>query len=154
MNNGKCIICNGQLTTGDANGICSNCAQLWSATAPIRSFDTGATRDTEEGKLDFEGFINPLVLYKYAEYMNKNRLMKDGTVRDSDNWQKGFGEKHLDVCMKSAFRHFMDMWMEHRGLESRDGLDEAICGLLFNVMAYYKKILYDRREDESVRKDD
>ena len=27
----------------------------------IRKFDTGADRDKEEGKLDFEGFLNPLI---------------------------------------------------------------------------------------------
>lgn len=119
----------------------------------IRRWESGATRDTNTDKLDYEGFINPLVLQAFAEYMHKNRFLKDGTIRDSDNWQKGFGEEHLSVCMKSAYRHFMDIWMEHRGLESREGIDNAICGLLFNIMAYYKKILYDRLETQKERFD-
>ena len=53
----------------------------------IRSFDTGATRDTEEGKLDYEGFFTPRVLEAYARYMNFNRTMRDGSIRASDNWR-------------------------------------------------------------------
>ena len=55
----------------------------------MREFETGATRDTNDGKLDFEGFLSPLALVRYAEYMNKNRIQADGKVRASDNWQKG-----------------------------------------------------------------
>ena len=38
--------------------------------------------------------------------------------------------------MKSGFRHFMDWWMNHRGLDSGVPTDEALCALLFNVMGY------------------
>lgn len=109
----------------------------------IREWESGGKRDTEEGKLDFEGFLSPLVIQRYAEYMNKHRTMADGSLRDSDNWQKGFGSltEHFKVCMKSLFRHFMDMWSAHRGYESREGMEEAICGILFNVMAYLHRIL-------------
>jgi hypothetical protein len=54
-------------------------------------------------------------------------------MRDSDNWQKGMGK---DVYIKSGFRHFMDWWMEHRGQDSREGLQDALCALLFNTMGY------------------
>lgn len=69
----------------------------------IRTFDTGATRDTDEGKLDFEGFLSPLALERFAEYMNKHRQQSDGSLRDSDNWQKGIPVKQY---MKSMWRHF------------------------------------------------
>ena len=100
-----------------------------------RTFDTGATRDTQDGKLDFEGFLSPLVMKRYAEYLNGHRTMKDGSTRDSDNWQKGIP---LDVYMKSAFRHFMDMWMIHRKWNPDLGsfMEDAMCGLLFNTMGY------------------
>ena len=114
--------------------------------ANIRQFDTGATRDTDNGKYDYAKFFSPIVLEKFAEYMHKNRLQKDGTMRDGDNWKKGFGDNHLDVCMQSLSRHYMDLWHEHDGYKSRDGIDDAICGVLFNVMAYYNKILNDRIE--------
>ena len=114
----------------------------------MREFESGATRDTDEGKLDYEGFLSPLVLKRYAQYMHKHRKQADGKLRDSDNWQKGFGDKHLDVCIKSLWRHFLDLWKEHRGLKSREGLDDAIGGILFNLMAYYHKILTDREKNK------
>jgi hypothetical protein len=108
-----------------------------------RSFSSGSIRDTDNDKIDYEGFLSPMVLQKFCEYMHKHRKMKDGTLRDSDNWQKLFGENHYDVCMKSLCRHFMDMWSEHRGLKSRDGMSDAMCGILFNAMAYMYKFYKD-----------
>ena len=110
----------------------------------MRNFDSGATRNSDEGKYDYEGFISPLVLERYAQYMNKHRKQADGKLRDSDNWQKGFGDKHLDVCMKSAWRHFMDMWKQHRGYKGHDTLEDSICALRFNLDAYLHKILKDK----------
>jgi len=104
----------------------------------MRQFDSGATRDTDEGKLDYEGFLCHRVLQRYAEYMNKNRIQADGEVRGSDNWQKGIPQ---EAYMKSAFRHFTEWWSQHRegvegGLQSVDAMHEAICALLFNAMGY------------------
>jgi hypothetical protein len=103
----------------------------------MRSFDTGATRDTAEGKLDYEGFLSPAVLRQYAKFMNMNRLQSDGKLRDSDNWQKGIP---MDVYMKSGYRHFNDWWAGHRKGASpmidRKPVMAALCGLLFNVMGY------------------
>lgn len=108
-----------------------------------RTFDTGATRDTDEGKLDFEGFLSPTVLELYAEYMHKNRFLRDGTVRDADNWQKGIPTREY---MKSGFRHFFDWWKLHRGLPARDDLETALCALLFNVMGYLHEILKEKQQ--------
>lgn len=102
-----------------------------------------ATRDDDTNKLDFEGFISPQVEHRFAEYMNKNRKTALG-IRDSDNWQSLFGEKHLDVCMKSGYRHFVDWKLFHRGLQGRDDIEDAICGLIFNANAYLFKLLNDR----------
>jgi len=114
-------------------------------TGTIRKFHTGATRDTEKGKLDYEGFLSPIVLHRFAEYMHKHRLQSDGTLRDSDNWQKHFGPDHFSICMKSLLRHTMDMWFEHRGLKSRDGIEDAMMAILFNVMAYADKYLKEKK---------
>lgn len=116
----------------------------------MRKFESGSTRDDDKEKLDFEGFLSPLVIKRYAEYLHKHRKQADGKLRDSDNWQKGFGENHLDVCIKSAFRHFMDIWLFHRGYkkESRESLQDAICGVLFNIMAYFHKILEEEYKNE------
>ena len=106
----------------------------------IRKFDSGATRDTDLNKPDYEGFLSPLVIKRFGEYMNKHRVQADGGLRDSDNWQKLFGEDHYDVCMKSMWRHLMDVWMFHRGYEGREDMEEALCALMFNAMAYLYKI--------------
>lgn len=107
----------------------------------VRTFETGANRDTDTEKIDYEGFMSPLVIQCFGEYMHKNRHLKDGSYRDSDNWQKFFGDKHKDVCMKSLMRHVMDLWLLHRGHEAREGIREAICGILFNAQAYLLKVL-------------
>ncbi len=128
-----CRVCNCVITsyTGSNEPICGVCHRETHGTA--RTFDTGATRDTDEGKWDYEGFLSPLVLARYAEYMHKNRIQSDGELRDSDNWQKGIPK---DAYMKSMWRHFMDVWMAHRGEEDGPFIDEALCAMLFNVMGY------------------
>jgi len=106
----------------------------------IRQFKTGANRDTEEGKLDYEGFFSPLVLKRRAEYMQKHRFQSNGVVRDSDNWQKGMDK---DVYIKSLTRHFMDLWLEHRGHKSREGIEDALTGIMFNAEGYLFEQLKD-----------
>lgn len=115
-----------------------------------RVSETGANRDTSMGKLDFEAAISPLVLMAYLEYITKHAKRPDGTYRELDNWQLLFGthEEHRNICIKSAYRHFIDLLMEHDGYDSREGIDEALGGLLFNIMCYWFSILKERREKE------
>lgn len=118
----------------------------------IRQFSTGATRDTDINKLGYSGFLSPIVLKAFAEYMNKNRVMADGSIRQPDNWQKLFGEHHEDVCMDSLLRHIMDVWLINRDFskESREDIKTALCAIMFNAQAYLFKILkdeYDNRKD-------
>lgn len=103
--------------------------------AVIRTFDSGATRDTDTSKLDYEGFLSPPVLRRYAEYMHKNRIQSDGSLRASDNWQKGIP---LDAYMKSMFRHFMSVWEGHRAGTVQE---EELCALLFNVQGYLFELM-------------
>lgn len=105
----------------------------------VRTFASGATRDTDVGKLDYEGFLSPQVLKRYAEYMHKNRIQSDGSYRDSDNWQKGIDK---DAYMKSMFRHFMSVWTAHR---MNYPIDEELCALMFNVMGYLFEELRDQK---------
>jgi len=109
------------------------------------------TRDEDKDKLDFEGFLSPIVLQAYSEYMHKHRIQADGKIRESDNWQKHFGENHFSVCMKSLWRHFMDLWLEHRGFKSREGIKDALMGILFNTMAYLDKLLKDERTNSKTK---
>jgi hypothetical protein len=111
----------------------------------MNNFDTGATRDTSEGKLVFDKFFSHPVLVQYAKYMNMNRLQSDGQLRDGDNWQKGIPQEKY---MESTYRHFMDFWAYHRETEYRDRQQDvegigAICGLLFNVMGWLHEWLKD-----------
>jgi hypothetical protein len=125
----------------------------------IRTFDTGATRDTQKEKLDFDGFFSPLALFEYAKYLHKHRLQTDGNYRESDNWQKGIP---LDTYMKSDWRHFYALWALHRGYfvyeeRTSDGvithvlpelpenknpdwtlvtIKDALGGIIFNSMGY------------------
>jgi hypothetical protein len=119
-----------------------------------RYFKGGAYRDVSADKLDYEGFLSPAVLKRYAEYMHKNRKQSDGRMRDSDNWQAGIPK---DVYMKSMWRHFMDVWSMHRNTKRYDDgvpgetiewepgeLEEALCALAFNVLGYLFEELEDR----------
>lgn len=110
----------------------------WNEVPTMRNFETGATRDSDTNKYDYEGFLAPSVLEAYAAYMHKNRVQADGNLRDSDNWQKGIP---LDAYMKSMFRHFMSVWKGHR---SGSVNEEELCALMFNVMGYLFETLKDR----------
>lgn len=112
----------------------------------MRTFPSGSTRDEDKEKIDPEGFLSPIVIQRYCEYMRKHRIQADGKLRESDNWQKGMEKS---VYMKSLWRHFLDLWLEHRGEKSRDGLEDAICGILFNAMGY----LYEELKNEKMVKE-
>jgi hypothetical protein len=117
----------------------------------MRQFETGATRDTDLEKWDYEGFLSPLVLERYAQFMHKHRKQADGKLRDSDNWQKGIP---MPVYMKSAWRHFVEWWYGHRADAAsnyvvgshEDMIEEAICALLFNAQGYLHELLKKRHE--------
>jgi len=122
-------------------------------TNPVRKFFTGATRDVDTNKADFEGFLSPLVLRRYGEYMNRHRVQSDGSLRDSDNWQRGIP---LDAYMKSGFRHFMDWWSGHRGHKTSTGesVEEELCALIFNASGYLHELLKsNKRGEECLRQE-
>lgn len=97
-------------------------------TPKVRTFETGATRDNDESKHDFDGFLSPHVLDAFGAYMHKHRHQADGKLRDSDNWQKGIPRTQY---RKSAWRHFLAWWKKHRNGE--DTTEEG-CAILFNIM--------------------
>lgn len=111
----------------------------------MREFETGATRDGDTNKYDYEGFLSPLVIERFGAYMHKHRQQADGKLRDSDNWQKGIP---LDAYMKSGWRHFIDWWKNHRSADSAkdaDAVEEALCALIFNAQGYLHEVLKARR---------
>ena len=119
-----------------------------------RTFDGGATRNSEEDKLDYEGFLSDLVIERYAQYLHSHRALEDGTLRDSDNWQRGMP---LSVYMKSAWRHLKSWWSLHRmqfrgRYPNHKLLEDAICGVIFNASGYLHELLVEPRENETVKK--
>lgn len=122
----------------------------------IRKFETEATRDSDVNKNDYEGFLSPLVIERYGDYMTKHRQQADGQLRDSDNWQKGIPK---NAYMKSMWRHFLDIWFIHRGYKRFDKqrneditLDEALCALLFNVIGYLFEVLKEKNNRPNITK--
>lgn len=115
----------------------------------MRKFSSGATRDSDDTKIDFEGFLSPLVLRRFGEYMNRHRVQADGELRDSDNWQLGIPR---DAYMKSMWRHFYDVWCCHRGHAtlSSESQEEELCALLFNVQGYLHELLKSRAALDSL----
>lgn len=112
----------------------------------MRVFDSGATRDSDDGKLDYEGFLHPLVLQAFAEYMHKNRIQSDGSLRDSDNWQKGIPQ---DAYMKSLLRHVFEVWICHRVGGGNE--KEALCATMFNTMGKLLAIIMDEMTRKEVK---
>jgi hypothetical protein len=109
------------------------------AKVAVRKFETGATRDVEDGKFDYEGFLSPIVLERFGAYMHENRHLKDGSLRASDNWQLGIP---FAVYMKSLFRHFHTAWKLHRGdAHYSPDMEDALCGILFNAQGYLHELL-------------
>lgn len=94
----------------------------------MRVFESGATRNDDADRIDYEGFLSPFAMQSYGGYMHKHRTQADGKLRASDNWQKGIP---VPQYMKSAFRHFMAVWRGHR--VGKIEVDD-LCALLFNVM--------------------
>ena len=98
----------------------------------VRRFPSGATRGTSLLKLDYEGFLSPIVLERFAQYMHGHRIQADGKLRSSSNWQKGITK---DSYMKSLLRHTFEVWKAHRGGKV-ENLQDSLCGVIFNSMGY------------------
>jgi hypothetical protein len=113
----------------------------------VRTFDTGATRDLDDTKDDPEGFYTPRVIHRFNQYMTHNRHLADGSVRDSDNWQKGIPR---EAYAKSLWRHHLAAWSEHRAWVSgdstydRDQLEVDLCGVIFNAQGMLDTILKNK----------
>lgn len=102
-------------------------------TGNLRTFSTGATRDTAQDKHEPWGFTSALAEKRFCEYMHKHRKQSDGNLRDSDNWKKGID---LDSYRHSLSRHIQDLRLIFEGYASEAGqadLEEVLCAVLFNV---------------------
>lgn len=113
-----------------------------------REFESGANRNSTEGKLEYYGFNHPLVDLSFARYMNKHRKLEDGTLRGSDNWQKGFPRR---VIIESLSRHIQDVKMLYAGYKVIEDeeivtLEHAINGAKFNLNALMLDLLKDTQQ--------
>ena len=117
-------------------------AKAWSQKLEhgIRKFDSGATRDTAEGKPDYAGFQSPLVIRRFGQYMLEHQQQPDGTARASNNWKKGIPR---DAYFESLMRHVLDLWLHHEGHGglARHGLEETLCAIRFNNDGYLDSLL-------------
>ena len=123
---------------GEHNGI-----ETSAGDGKIRTFESGATRDTVEGKLDYVKALCPLVLRRYVQYLAKHRLQPDGSMRDFDNWKQGIPR---ETYHSSKGRHFFADWLLEEGYDVSDNHgpvdeEEALCGELFNTMGKLREIL-------------
>jgi len=112
----------------------------------IRTFDSGATRDTTQGKLDYVKALSPIVLRRYVQYLDKHRLQPDGSYRDFDNWKKGIPQ---ETYHSSGGRHFFDTWLLTEGYTAEDNhgpveIEDVLCAQLFNIMGR----LYERLKNK------
>ena len=115
-------------------------------TKEIRQFDSGATRDTVEGKLSYVKALSPIVLQRYVQYLDIHRKQSDGSMRDFDNWKKGLPkEAYLD----GLGRHFIAVWLLEHGFPASDNhgpvtLEDSLCGIIFNAMGRLHELLKEK----------
>ena len=114
---------------------------------PVRTFSTGATRSPDTGRYDPEGFMSPIVIERFCEFMHKNRSQADGSVRDPDNWQKGIP---TEVYMKGLWRHFLHLWTRHRGFKVNDpaasaNMEEDLCSIIFGAQGMLFELIKQKQ---------
>jgi hypothetical protein len=119
-------------------------------TEKYRLSDSGASRDESYDKLDYHKFNHPIVEWIFAQYMHQHRKLRDGSLRDGDNWQKGFP---IDWILGSARRHMVDWELLEKGyevLERGEQVDliETLCAIRFNVNARLLELLKDTKRIE------
>jgi hypothetical protein len=99
----------------------------------IRRWESGATRDTDENKLEPWGFTSALVEKAFSEYMHGHRKQSDGSLRDSNNWTHGIP---LEAYWHSLSRHVMDLrllWEQFPEEANAKDMTEVLCAVKFNV---------------------
>lgn len=109
--------------------------------AEVRKFETGASRDSDDGKLKIEGFLDPLVDKRYSEYMHGHRQLADGSLRSGDNWQKGIP---FSAYGDSMVRHVLDFRLHFDGYPNEavdSDIESVLCAIIFNARGYLFEIL-------------
>ena len=108
-----------------------------------RTFDTGATRDTADGKLNYRKALSPIVLQRYVQYLDAHRKQPDGSLRDFDNWKQGIP---IEAYHEGLGRHDMAVWLLHDGYPAKDNhgpvtLEDTLCAIIFNSSGWLHELL-------------
>lgn len=111
----------------------------------IRTFETGATRDTVAGKLSYMKALSPEVLEAYVTYLDKHRKQPDGSTREFNNWKRGIDKwTYLD----SLLRHDHTAWMLMLGYKVSDNhgpvtLLDSLMAVIFNASGLAYELLIE-----------
>jgi hypothetical protein len=98
----------------------------------MRVYDTGATRDRNEDKLDYRGFTSFTAWRRFAQYMHQHRKQADGQLRPADNWKKGIP---VNDYLESMTRHFVDFEIAEQSGNQEEAMELA-CAIWFNLQGY------------------
>lgn len=139
----------------------------------MRKFISGAIRNEDSSRINYEKGLSPIVLRCYGEFMRRHNKCSDGSYRDEGNWKKGFTKQSY---MESKFRHFMETWLLHDGFLDEDIKDElreelkheptaieiedryfeklleSLCAEFFNTMGYMHVVLLEQAKAKLKRK--
>ncbi len=107
----------------------------------MRTFNSGATRSNDEGKIDPEAALSPLVLTAYCEYVRSHRFQGSQDARSDDNWQLGISPTSY---MKSLLRHVLEAWRVHR---YGGAMNDILFAVMFNTMG----LLHERLKGEYLK---
>ena len=106
----------------------------------IRTATTGASRDGDVGKLSYARGLSSQVLQRYLEYLGQHRTMKDGSLRDWDNWKRGMP---VEWFAESLDRHVHDAIRASQGLPVPENatLEDLLCAVIFNASGWLFELL-------------
>lgn len=77
----------------------------------FRTMPTGATRDTNNNKLEYSSYSHPLNDFSFAKYMQSKQTIW-WKYRRWDNWQLGLGR---EVLLDSLIRHIKTLELLFKG---------------------------------------
>lgn len=122
----------------------------------VEKFAGGATRSDSSDRYDPEGYFSPIAWERIAEYLQKHQVQADGSIRESDNWQKGVPAERF---MRGLWRHMLHLWIRHRGYVPMDpnageDIEEDLCAIAWNAQGMLHFILKAKQEELAARADE
>lgn len=91
----------------------------------ITKFETGAIRDTNEGKEDYIETISWLAMRAYAKYMTAK-----ASVYGPGNWRKGIPDEFYERSMMRHIQKYLANKYDNANLEPNE---DHLCAALFNL---------------------